>query len=133
MMPDRIFKLLADRNRLRILMLLDQRELCVCQIMAVLGISQPLVSKNLSLLRGADFLEVRREGKLVFYRLRRELSSDLKTIMRATRKLLKDDSTVLQDLSELRECMEIQRKTGRCDMETFLAYMRKKKGRRYSV
>ncbi|MGW8271895.1 MAG: ArsR/SmtB family transcription factor, partial [Thermodesulfovibrionales bacterium] len=56
------FKLLSDGTRLRILMLLDRNELCVCQLMAILGVSQPLVSRNLSLLARGGFLEDRREG-----------------------------------------------------------------------
>ena len=58
---EKIMKLLSDNTRLRILMLLTRRELCVCQIMGVLGVSQPLVSRNLKLLGDAGFLS-RTEG-----------------------------------------------------------------------
>ena len=46
----RMLRALADENRLRLLLLLRQRELFVCQLMAVLKLSQPLVSRNLALL-----------------------------------------------------------------------------------
>ena len=66
----RTLKALADENRLRLLLLLGQRELFVCQLMAILGISQPLVSRSLALLDREGLLESRRSGKQVFYRLK---------------------------------------------------------------
>ena len=60
--------MLADTNRLRILSLLRGRELFVCQLMAVLGLSQPLVSRDLALLERAGLVEARRVGKQVYYR-----------------------------------------------------------------
>lgn len=74
MMKDiRILKALADENRLRLLLLLRQRELFVCQLMAVLKLSQPLVSRNLALLDREGLLDSRRQGKHVFYRLKKNL------------------------------------------------------------
>jgi DNA-binding transcriptional ArsR family regulator len=64
---EKIMKLLSDSTRLRILMLLTKRELCVCQIMGVLGVSQPLVSRNLKLLGDAGFLAERRKGSLFLF------------------------------------------------------------------
>lgn len=63
---------LADENRLRLLLLLRERELFVCQLMAVLNISQPLVSRNLTLLDREGLLDSRRQGKHVFYRLKKD-------------------------------------------------------------
>ena len=62
-------KALADENRLRILMLLRERELCVFEIMGVLGLSQPLVSSHLGVLRAAGLVDARREGKRMRYAL----------------------------------------------------------------
>ena len=116
-------KLLSDNTRLRILMLLTRRELCVCQIMGVLGISQPLVSRNLKLLSDAGFLDERKEGKLVFYSINKSLN-DLNTRMsELLTETLKGDSILADDLSSLRECEEFQKKTGRCDMKTLSEYM----------
>ena len=61
-------KAAADATRLRILKLLDEEPLCVCQIVAVLGLSQSTISKHLSILRGAGLIEDERRGKWVFYR-----------------------------------------------------------------
>jgi len=122
-----IFGLLADSSRLRILTLLDTRELCVCQMMGVLEMSQPLVSHNLSLLARAGLLDDRREGKMIFYRLKKNLPEPLSSLMTMLRKELRDDETRRNDLLSLGDCTEYQKKTGKCNMETFLAYMKEKK------
>ncbi len=122
-------KLLSDPARLRILMILTKREMCVCQIMGVLGISQPLVSRNLTLLSGAGLLDERKEGKLVFYSLKREIPPIYKSIIAVLRTALKSDSIVTGDLMTLKDCREYQKKTGRCDMKTFSEFMKRKKRR----
>jgi ArsR family transcriptional regulator len=66
----RLFKLLADATRLRIVyFLMHQREFHVRALCERLGQSQPAVSHHLSLLRSAGLIESRREGKHNFYRL----------------------------------------------------------------
>jgi len=65
----RFFKALADENRLRILKLLEVRELCVCEVMVALDLTQPTASHHLGLLENADFVKARKEGKWVFYRV----------------------------------------------------------------
>ena len=122
-----IFKLLTDASRIRILLLLAQRELCVCQIMGVLDMSQPLVSRNLSLLFKAEFLDDRREGKMMFYRVRKKLPSPLADLMTILKSELSDNALFQSDLRSLKDCTEYQKKTGKCDMETFLNYMQQKK------
>jgi ArsR family transcriptional regulator len=65
----KLFKLLADETRLRILALLTQNDEChVRALCDVLGQSQPAVSHHLALLRVAGLIECRREGKHNFYR-----------------------------------------------------------------
>ena len=97
-----IFKLLSDESRLRILMLLEKSELCVCQIMGVLNMSQPLVSRNHSLLAKAGFLSGRREGKLMFYRIKRNLTKKNLLILSVLKELLKDDRVLLKDFRSLK-------------------------------
>ncbi len=111
-------------------MLLARRELCVCQLMGVLGISQPLVSRNLSLLSNAGLLDERREGKLMFYSLRKRLSPQASRFLSALKTELKGDKRVEDDLKSLSECHEFQRMTGRCDMSTFLSFMKKRRARK---
>jgi ArsR family transcriptional regulator len=107
-------------------MLLDKKELCVCQLMGVLGMAQPLVSRNLSLLYKQGFLNDRKDGKMVFYKLKKGLPKPLWCLMKVLRTCLKDNETVKQDLKSLIECKEFQKKTGRCDMETLMQYMKSK-------
>lgn len=118
-------KLLSDSTRLRILMLLTRRELCVCQVMGVLGISQPLVSRNLKLLFDAGFLEERKEGKLVFYFMRKQMDTLNTKIIGLLNEVLLGDRILSEDLRSLRDCEEFQKKTGKCDMKTFSEYMSK--------
>ena len=64
-----VLKAAADPNRARILKMLEGGEMCVCQIVATLGLSQSTVSKHLALLRAAGLVEERKEGRWVHFRL----------------------------------------------------------------
>src|SRR3990172_2162453 len=64
-----IFKALSDETRLRILKLLEQGELCVCDIVAALDLVQPKVSFHLSVLKEAGLIKDRRQGRWSHYRL----------------------------------------------------------------
>ena len=63
-----ITKALADGNRVRILMALRGGELCVCQLIALLGLAPSTVSKHVSILRRAGLVESRKEGRWIFCR-----------------------------------------------------------------
>jgi len=63
------FKALADETRLRILKLLEVREMCVCEIMVALDLTQPTASHHLRLLENAGLIKNRKDGKWVFYSL----------------------------------------------------------------
>lgn len=65
----RVFKALADETRLRILKLLEVREMCVCEVMIALDLTQPTASHHLGLLESAGFVKAKKEGKWVFYRI----------------------------------------------------------------
>jgi ArsR family transcriptional regulator len=64
-----IFKALSDPNRLRILKMLQVKDLCVCEITAVLGLAPSTVSKHLSVLRDAGLIDEEKDGKWVNYML----------------------------------------------------------------
>ena len=64
-----IFKLLGDPTRVKILQVLTKRELCVCDIAAVIEMGQSAVSHQLRLLRNARLVRYRREGKMAWYSL----------------------------------------------------------------
>ncbi len=62
-----IFKAFSDETRLRILFLLSEGELCVCEIVAVLDMPQGKVSRHLSVLKRAGLVSDRREGLWIYY------------------------------------------------------------------
>lgn len=64
-----LFKMFADPTRLKILSLLFQQELCVCDIAEVLSMTHSAVSHQLSVLRQNRIIKYRREGKNIFYSL----------------------------------------------------------------
>lgn len=66
----RVLKALAEPTRLRILHLLGDGEMCVCELMAALDAEQSTVSRHLRILRDANLIIGHRDGKWVFYRLR---------------------------------------------------------------
>jgi len=64
-----IYKALSDETRLKILKLLEQGELCVCDIVAALDMIQPNISFHLGVLKEAGFIKDRRQGKWILYRI----------------------------------------------------------------
>lgn len=64
-----IFKAFSDETRLRIVKLLENGELCVCDITAALDMVQPKVSFHLGVLKEAGIVKDRKEGKWIHYRL----------------------------------------------------------------
>jgi ArsR family transcriptional regulator len=64
-----IFKALSDINRLKIIKLLKEGELCVCELTTALSTSQSTVSHHLSVLKNAGLIKERKEGKWSYFRL----------------------------------------------------------------
>ena len=74
MSPLELFKNLSESTRLYSLLLIKQeQELCVCELMEALELSQPKISRHLALLREANLLETERRGQWIFYRLSSQL------------------------------------------------------------
>lgn len=67
--PDRLFQAFADPTRLRLVGLLRSGELCVCDLVEVLGAPQPTVSRHLKSLRDAGLVAARDDGRWRHYRL----------------------------------------------------------------
>lgn len=99
----RITKALSDIQRIRILMILRSGELCVCQIVEVLGLAPSTVSKHLSLLAGAELVDVRKEGRWSYYRLPDETvpAPIVRNAIDLLRNALREDSQILADLKKL--------------------------------
>jgi ArsR family transcriptional regulator len=64
-----VFSGLADETRLKILKLLTREELCACEVMAALELTQPTASHHLGILERSGLVVSRREGKWIFYRI----------------------------------------------------------------
>jgi ArsR family transcriptional regulator len=65
----KIFKALSDTNRLKIIKLLKEGELCACELTVALSNSQSTVSHHLSVLKSAGMIKERKEGKWSYFRL----------------------------------------------------------------
>ena len=64
-----LFRIFGDSTRIRILYVLFEAEMCVCDIAALLGMTQSAISHQLKALKNARLVKSRREGKTVFYAL----------------------------------------------------------------
>ena len=64
-----LFRIFGDSSRVRILYVLFEAEMCVCDIAALLGMTQSAISHQLRALKNARLVKARREGKTVFYSL----------------------------------------------------------------
>ena len=109
-----ITKALADENRVRILAALNGRELCVCQIIDLLQLAPSTVSKHLSILRQARLLEVRKNGRWMYYRLNKKnppaaVAAALDWVIASVDK----DPVVQQDARHLKDIMSVPLET-RC-------------------
>ena len=65
----RVMKALSDPNRVKVVKMLQQREMCVCEIQMALGIAQPTVSKHMKVLEDAGLVWSKKEGLWVNYHL----------------------------------------------------------------
>jgi ArsR family transcriptional regulator len=72
----RVMKAMSDPNRVRIIKLLQRKELCVCELRELLGLAQSTVSKHLRLLDDAELIESRRDGAWIIYRIKSDPESD---------------------------------------------------------
>lgn len=96
--PEKVFQALSDMNRIRILKMLEVRPLCVCEITSVLGLATSTVSKHLSLLRDADLLHDRKDGKWIYYELNKTPEEkQVKDLLSIVSKWLEQDGTITAD------------------------------------
>jgi ArsR family transcriptional regulator len=93
-----LLKVLGDSSRLRILKLLQQKELCVSEISAILGLANSTVSRHLWLLRMAGIIRASREGKWVSFRLNSSISNrSIRAIVSTALEHIESDEAVLRD------------------------------------
>ena len=95
-------KALADENRVRVLLFLRDGELCLCQVVEMLGLAPSTVSKHMTILHQAGLVEFRKEGRWMYYRLaRRSVTPGVRDTIRWVQKCLKKDPQVLADAKRL--------------------------------
>lgn len=98
-----IFKALSEETRLRIIKLLEAGELCVCDLVAALDMSQPKVSFHLNALKEAGLIKDRKQGKWTHYRIDPGDMFRRMLILSVTEKI--DRTVVAGDLSRLSDFM----------------------------
>ena len=96
------FKALGDRNRLRVVhALFNKKELCACQLIELLEVSGATASRHMSILVDAGFLQSRKEGRWVHYRLAEE-SPELKKLLKWLEVQVEIDPSFDEDLANLK-------------------------------
>lgn len=91
----RVTKALSDPNRVRVIKLLEDRSLCVCEIQQVLGLAQPTVSSHMKILEEAGLVTKERQGTWMIYS--QETNSNcpyVRTMLGELRGWLNDDTTL---------------------------------------
>jgi len=88
-----MFQALADANRLKIILLLGDRECSVTEIVNETGLSQPLVSHHLKMLRNIQLLSSQRQGPIVYHKLKNEKILEALNHFREIASLLDSENT----------------------------------------
>ena len=105
-----VTKALADENRVRILMALAPEELCVCQLVELLGLAPSTVSKHITILKQARLVISRKEGRWMFCRLADDDAPlEAKEMIALVSRLLADDHQVRDDAKRMKQIIETDR------------------------
>ena len=99
-------KAISDPTRIRMLKLLEGGELCVCQIMEVLGLVQSTASKHLNILKMSGLVESRKGGTWSYYRLSEKLRDHNKDFLKFIALHLNEDETINKD----KKCLSKKKK-----------------------
>ena len=100
---EKIIKALADKNRLRMIYLLNEkRDLCVCEITGIIGLSQPTISSHLRLLENAGLVESSKDGLWVNYSINSQADLFSRRSIETICKDLKKDKQAIADLEKLK-------------------------------
>jgi DNA-binding transcriptional ArsR family regulator len=118
-------KAVADESRLRVICALKGRELCVCQIIGLLGLAPSTVSKHMSILHQARLVDCRKDGRWSYYRL---AGDDAPETVRDT---LSWVATSLSASPRIRQDAKSLRRILKCDPET-LCQRQHRSGRSFS-
>ena len=94
----RVMKALSDPNRVRIIKILNNKELCVCELKDLIGLAQSTVSKHLKVLEEAGLVDYRKEGSWFIYRLTKGEESEYAKVMLENLTGWLDDEPQLQKM-----------------------------------
>mgnify|MGYP000707632102 CR=1 FL=1 len=99
----KIFKVLSDNSRLRILKMLQSKSLCVCEVQEILGLAASTVSKHLSILREVGFIIEEKEGKWVNYMINSH-PKDLRisSVLSSLDFWIADEETIINDKNKMK-------------------------------
>jgi len=100
-----LFRALSDETRLRIMVLLSEKELCVCQIEAALDLPQAKVSRHLTVLRYAGLVKDRREGLWIYYSLSEPKNKVEENLFQCFRECLRKEKFFRADLVNMKKCI----------------------------
>lgn len=106
-----ILKILSDPTRLRLLSLLTREELAVAELQEILGMGQSRISSQLALLRQANLVSDRRDGKKAFYSLRPSLAPKSLALLKAATDSIADLPVVAEDRANLDRILQKRRRT----------------------
>ncbi|MGB6064820.1 MAG: metalloregulator ArsR/SmtB family transcription factor [Desulfomonilaceae bacterium] len=103
-----VARALGDENRVRALLALRGRELCLCQIIVFLGLAPSTVSKHMSILKTARLVDTRKSGRWVYYRLaEHDGSPEVEGAIDWLRKCLTNTQTTIKDDERLLKVLEL--------------------------
>jgi ArsR family transcriptional regulator len=94
---------LSDPGRVRIVAALLPGELCVCQIIELLGLAPSTTSRHLSILRAARIIDARKEGRWMYYRIADDAPPVVKAALRWLRAALDDSAQAAADAKALKK------------------------------
>jgi ArsR family transcriptional regulator len=104
-----ITKALSDINRVRAIMALRKGELCVCQIIELLGLAPSTVSKHMLILKQAKLVDSRKDGRWVYYKLAKKQDNKIhvEKLVNLIVSMLENDEQIIADDTKLEKIMSI--------------------------
>ena len=98
-----VLKAVGDKNRMRILKMLEIKRMCVCEIAAVLGIKQPSVSRHLVIMKNAGLIKDERNGQWIDYALCTEaINRYAPELLAKIKGWINDDKTIIEDRKKIK-------------------------------
>lgn len=99
-----IFKALSDETRLRILALVWNGELCVCEIEKSLNLTQSNASRHLTALKNAGILLSSKQAQWTYYKLNDDFCKNSKELYEYLNRIFKEQSSYQVDIEQMKKC-----------------------------